>query len=61
LVAWLAAGSAVVAMALVAVTAVASVGAQQVRQRGSVVLGGTPGNPVVNLKTHTLYMPLQVP
>ena len=28
-------------------------------QRGSLVLSGTPSNPVANLRTHTLYVPLQ--
>ena len=33
--------------------------AELARASGSVVLGGSPGNPVANPKTHTIYVPIQ--
>ena len=39
--------------------AIVAGGASHQRQRGSVLLGGSPGMPVANPKTHTLYVPLQ--
>jgi DNA-binding beta-propeller fold protein YncE len=46
-------------MAGLAVSALANVGAAETRQRGSVHLSGSPSQPAVDLKTHTLYVPIQ--
>jgi DNA-binding beta-propeller fold protein YncE len=51
--------AAAVAVLAVAGVAAANAGGPQSRQRGSVRLTGSPSIPAVNLRTHTLYVPIQ--